>query len=133
MTQEQWIILTLKIFCLSGFVSLTGWVALYTRYARWWRDAIGRTLVVKTTLIAMLLIPTALSLFFRFNGPASLVAGWVDTGLIAAITPVMLWRIAIWQKIHRTATPRLPQQMQGRIAELEAENAALRQQLEGRP
>lgn len=105
MTQEQAIILAFKIAVITGFLSLVGWVVVYTRLAKWWKNAIGRTLVVKTLLIAALLVPTALSLFLRFNRLTSYVAGWVDVSLIGLITPVMIWRSVVWIKESRTDKP----------------------------
>jgi hypothetical protein len=106
MTQDQWIILLLKVGCISGFLSLTGWVVQYHYYTRgaWRRNAIGRTLVAKTSLIAALLVPTTLSLFLDFNRLTSHIAGWIDTALIGLISPIMLWRILVWRKIHRQET-----------------------------
>lgn len=101
MTQDQVIVLMLKIFLITGFFSLTGWVALYTYYQPWWKDPIGRTLVIKTALIAGLFVPSVLSLFFQFNRLTSHIAAWIDVVFIGAVTPVMLWRIVVWRTIHR--------------------------------
>ena len=101
MTQAQWIILAFKVVTIAGFCSLTGWVVLYTRYAKWWRNEIGRTLVIKTLLVALLLIPTALSLFVHFSRAAAYAARWADVALIGLITPVMIWRSTVWYKIHK--------------------------------
>lgn len=101
MTQVQWLILAFKVVTVAGFASLAAWIAVYTRLAKWWQNDIGRTLVAKTALIALLLVPTALSLFFHLSGRTSLAMAWVDVGLIALITPVMLWRIAVWLKVYR--------------------------------
>ncbi len=103
MTQDQSVILALKVVLIAGFVSLTASVAVYTRLTRWaaWRNPVGRTLMAKSLLLAMALVPTTLSLFFTFNRLTSHIAGWVDVALIGAITPVMLWRCLIWVKISR--------------------------------
>jgi hypothetical protein len=106
LNEIQWITLALKIVLISGFASLVTWVAVYTRLAAWWRNPIGRTLVAKTLLIAGMFVPSILSLFFRLNKQDSLIAGWVDVGLIGAVTPVMLWRTAVW--LHLNRTDRLP-------------------------
>lgn len=106
MTQAAWLILAFKVTVIAGFVSLAGWVALYSFLADWWRNPIGRTLVAKTALIALLFIPTALSLFFKLSRIGSYIAGWVDVGLIGLVTPVMLWRSVIWVRLHRAG--RLP-------------------------
>jgi hypothetical protein len=100
-SQEAWIILGLKIAVIVGFISLAGWIAIYSALAPWWKNAIGRTLVAKTALIAALLVPTGLSLFLRFNRLTSYVAGWVDVALIGLISPVMIWRSLVFWKIHK--------------------------------
>ena len=101
MSQDQWIVLLLKIGLIAAFVSLVGWVAVYTHLAAWWRNAIGRTLVIKSLLIAGLLVPSMLALFFHLNRFDSRIAAWVDVALIGAIAPVMAWRSAVWVKEAR--------------------------------
>ena len=106
MTQASWLMLALKVALISGFCALAGWVVLYSVLAPWWKDPIGRTLVAKTALIALLFIPTALSLFFNLNRLDSYITGWTDVSLIGMVTPVMAWRSAVWWKLHRAG--RLP-------------------------
>jgi hypothetical protein len=101
LTQEEWLTLILKVALISGFISLAGWIVIYSRLARWWTSPIGRTLVAKTALIAGLFIPSTLSLFFHLNRLDSYIAGWVDVTLIAAVSPVMWWRSAVWIKESR--------------------------------
>jgi len=100
-TQEQLLILALKVALISGFCSLAGWVALYTALAAWYKDPIGRTLVAKTTLIALLFIPTTLALFFHLSRTDSWAAGWVQAALIGLVSPVMWWRSLVWLRLHR--------------------------------
>jgi hypothetical protein len=106
MSQAAWLVLTLKVALIAGFISLVGWIALYTALADWWENPIGRTLVAKTALIAGVFVPSILSLFFHLSGHDSYVAGWVDVGLIGLVTPVMLWRSAVWWRLHKAG--RLP-------------------------
>ena len=101
MTQDQWQILAFKVALIAGFCSLAGWIVLYSIWADWWHNPIGRTLVAKTALIAALFIPTSLSLFFHLSRLDSRLTGWIDFGLIALVTPVMLWRSAVWWQLHR--------------------------------
>lgn len=101
MSQYDWIILVVKIGTVSGFLSLAAWILIYGRLVRWHFDPIGRTLVAKTALLCGLLLVTALSLFLHFNRATSLIAGWVDAGLILAITPVMIWRSVVWVRVSR--------------------------------
>jgi hypothetical protein len=106
MTQEQLIIVLLKIGLIAGLISLIAWVGVYSRLAKWWRSPIGRTIVIETLLIALLFVPQILSLFLNLTRLDSRVAAWADVALIAAVTPVMLWRAAIWLRLGRTG--RLP-------------------------
>lgn len=100
MTQDQLIILLLKVVLVAGEASVLAFIGQYTRLARWWHNEIGRTLIVKDILLALMLLPTILSLFFQFSRLTSHVAAWVDIGLFGLLTPVMIWRIVVWQKIH---------------------------------
>ena len=111
MTQDQWQILAFKVALIAGFCALAGWIVLYSLLADWLHNPIGRTLVAKTTLIATLFIPTALSLFFHLNRLDSRLVGWIDFALIALVTPVMLWRSAVWWRLHRAG--QLPQDGDG--------------------
>lgn len=106
MSEESLIILCLKVVLISGFCSLITWIAVYSRLAAWWRNPVGRTLVVKTLLIAALFVPTTLNLFFHLGRNHSLLIGWIDVGLIGAVTPVMVWRTVVWLRLSRTG--RLP-------------------------
>jgi hypothetical protein len=106
MTQDQLIILCLKIGLVSGFMAIAIWVAVYSRLAKWWTSPIGRTLVIEAALIAGLFVPQILSLFFNLNRLDSRIAAWTDVVLIGAVTPVMMWRSAVWVRLHRLG--RLP-------------------------
>jgi hypothetical protein len=102
-SQEQWIILGLKIGVTSGFASLVAWVGVYTWLTRGaaWRNPVGLTLMLKSLLLAALFVPAGLSLFLHLNRFDSLVSGWADVGLVGAVTPVMLWRTAVWLQMAR--------------------------------
>ena len=97
------IILLLKVGLIAGFTSLVTWVAVYHVLTRggWRRNPVGRTLVVKSLLIAGLFVPQILSLFFSLNRFDSRMAAWTDVVLIGAVTPVMCWRTAVWIKLSR--------------------------------
>lgn len=136
MTQQQWIILAFRVVLISGFLSLAAWVVVYTGLTGWanWKNPIGQSLVIKTCLVALLLIPTTLSLFFHFSRLTSETAAWLDVAFIGLITPVMWWRTAVWLRIYRQpVSETIPEWAAKRINDLEAENATLREQLERPP
>ena len=100
MTQDQMILLLLKIILIADVVSIVAFVADYTRLAPWWRNPIGRTIVVKDILLVLVLIPSVLSLFFTFSRLSSHIAAWVDVVLLGSLAPVMLWRIVVWRRVQ---------------------------------
>jgi hypothetical protein len=100
-TNDPLITLLLRIGTVSAFCSIVAWVIIYTILAPWWRDPIGRALVIKSILIAALLIPTTLALFFHSTPMDSRAAAWVYVGLVGAITPAMIWRSVVWIKASR--------------------------------
>jgi hypothetical protein len=101
MTQDQVIILMLRIVLIAGVASILLFIGQYTRLAPWWREAVGRTIVIKDMLLVLVFIPTLLSLFFDLNRLTSHVVAWLDVVLLGLVTPTMLWRVWVWEKIHR--------------------------------
>lgn len=101
MKPEPLIILLLRIVLISGEVSILAFIAQYTRLAKWWCSPVGRTIVIKDILLVLVLIPSILSLFFQFSRLSSHIAAWVDIVLLGLVTPVMWWRVWIWERIHR--------------------------------
>lgn len=101
MSQDQAIILLLKVVLVCGAVSVALFVAEYTWRAAWWKNPIGWALVVKDILLILCLLPSILSLFLQFNRLTSHIAAWIDVGLFGLMTPVMLWRIAVFERVHR--------------------------------
>ena len=112
MSQEQLIILCLKIGLVAGFISLVAWVLLYSRLTRRaaWTDPIGQTLIIEALLLAGLFLPTALNLFFHLNLFDSHLVAWTDAALIGLVTPVMLWRCQVFIAIARRAALNPPEE-----------------------
>lgn len=101
MNEDQWIVLLFKVVLITDVIAVIAFVVQYWRLAPWWRNQIGRTIVVKDILLAACLIPSIMSLFFKFSRLTSHVAAWIDLALFGLIAPVMCWRIIVWQRIHR--------------------------------
>jgi hypothetical protein len=101
MSQDELILLCLKIGLIAGFIALGAWVLLYSRLTRRaaWTDPIGQTLIIETLLLAGLFVPSILSLFFHLNRFDSRIVAWLDVALIGLVTPVMLWRCLVFLKI----------------------------------
>jgi len=98
---DRLIVLLLRIFLISGFASILLWIVTYSTVAKWWRNPVGRTIVLFAALVACLLVPTTLSLFFQLSRTTSLAAAWADVALIGLVTPVMCWRIVTWRRVAR--------------------------------
>jgi hypothetical protein len=99
MTQDALIILLFKVVLLADVVSIAVFIGLYTAWASWWRNPIGRTIVAKSALLALALLPSVLSLFWHFSRLTSHIAAWSDIVIFALIAVVMGWRCIVWRKV----------------------------------
>jgi hypothetical protein len=99
-TQDQVIVLALKVVLLAGIVTVALWVAVYTYLANWRADPVGHTVVRFAILVAAALTPSTLSLFFQFNRATSRAAAWIDVVLFGWIAAEMLYRIPLWVRLR---------------------------------
>jgi uncharacterized membrane protein YfcA len=120
-----------KIGIVAGAVSLIQWVVFYSYQERWWRHQLGWSLVIKTLLVAALLLLLALSVFFRLNRLDSQVVAWLSVVFVYAITPVMWWRTLVWTREYRQS-PRYERRRTAR-AMRRADKVRARRRREGRP
>lgn len=97
-TQLQYMIFTYKVVIIAGLVLSAAFVAQYTYYAAWWRDKIGKRIVYETICIFLLLIPSALNLFFDLNRVTSTVIAWYDAALLGTVACIVGWGIVVWKK-----------------------------------
>ena len=104
MTQDGLIILLFRIAELFAIASIVIFVAVYWRLAPWWRNPIGRTIVIKDLALLLALIPGVLSLFLDFNRLSSRVAAWFDLACLTSIGVIMLWRTVVWIKVHNSGS-----------------------------
>lgn len=110
------------------------WVVQYSILARWWRNPIGITIVGLATCLLVIYIPSlmALALPAQFAGFASTTwYQWLAVIIVNATAVFMIARIVTWERLRRHRRDVFPQNAIERIEELEAENAALRAQLQG--
>ena len=89
-----------RVFVLTSLASCLAWITEYTVH-RGWRNSMGRTLLVKTCLLAALLALSAVSVWFHLTRSNSLVIAWISVVLLGAIGPVMLWRMLVFRRIIR--------------------------------
>ena len=101
MSQDALIILLFKVVLVADLLSVFAFLVTYTALAKWWTHVIGRTIVIKGILLGLALLPSTLSLFFKFNRLTSHVSAWIDISLFGLIAVVMAWRCVTWVKIHR--------------------------------
>lgn len=101
MTQDQAITLCFKIAEVGALAAIVAFIACYSAWAEWWKDPVGRTIVVKDLLLLIAFIPPVLSMFLHFSGATSRVAAWFDVAMLGLIGPAMIWRVFVFWKIHR--------------------------------
>ena len=105
MTQEQLIITCFRGDLIADLIAVILFTVIYSVLAPWWRNPIGRTLVMMDVLVGLAVLPTVLSLFWSFNRLTSLIAAWADVGIFAAIALVILARIPLWVRLHKRRQP----------------------------
>lgn len=101
MTQDDAILLAFKIVEVASLVTIVAFVAYYTKIAPWYRNPIGRTIVIKDLALMLVLIPSILSIFLHFGRLTSHIAAWFDVASFSAIPVIMVWRIVVWRRIHK--------------------------------
>jgi hypothetical protein len=92
---------------IADIVGITLFVADYSRLAPWWKNPIGRTIVLKDLLLLGVISQVVLSVFFHFSRLTSQVASWIQVGELIGMALAMLWRIWVFERIHRNR-PRDP-------------------------
>ena len=107
------------------------WVVQYTALARWWTTAIGVTLIGLAVVVLAIYVPSLMALadphdFARFA--STTWYHWLAIVIVVASCGFLITRIVAWERIRRRRHTQLvlPAHMAQRIAELEAENARLR-------
>lgn len=107
MKQEALLLLLVKIMLIADMVSIAVFVGDYSRLTRWgWaRNPIGRTIVIKDLFLLAVISLTAMSVFFQFSRLTSLVAAWIQVGLLGAMAVAMLARVVVFERLHRHRPP----------------------------
>ena len=101
MSQENWIILSLRIVLIAAEIATIGFIAVYSALAPWWKNPIGRTIVTLDALLGLAFLPSILSLFFQFSRLTSHIAAWADIGIFWLITLTLIYRSFLWVRLHR--------------------------------
>ena len=94
-------LLLLKITLIADIASILVFVGDYTRLAKWHRNPVGRTIVIKDLFLLIVVSLTAVSVFFRFSRLTSMVAAWIQIGCLGAMAVTMCWRTVVFERIHR--------------------------------
>lgn len=99
MTPPAVLILLAKIFEGTSLACSLLWIVDYTRQ-RGWHNMVGRNLLTKTVIISLLLLIVLLLSLFQFSPVVELILTWAYVVLLAAIGPVMIWRMVV---LHQAA------------------------------
>jgi hypothetical protein len=94
-------VITYKVVILAALVSTLAFIAVYSGQARWWRNPIGRTIVLIDVEVFVALVPIALSLFFSLSRVTSEIAAGLDLAAIGSIPVTMCWRTWVWIQLRR--------------------------------
>jgi hypothetical protein len=118
---------------LSG-ASIVIWIVQYSLLAAWWRSAIGVTLIGLAVCMLAIYIPSLMALADPADYAGFASTTWylyLTVGIVVASAGFQVTRIVTWERIRRRRYHghlMLPADLITRIAELEAELEACRQQ-----
>lgn len=84
-------------------ISVMLFLVVYTRFAAWWKNPVGRTIVALDVALLLLLIPDTIKLALGRQLPFFLSAawGWIIVGDIFFIGLIALSRVWVWRKIWK--------------------------------
>lgn len=105
MTSPSLMILLTKIALIADMAAITAFVLDYSRLARWWANPVGRTIVIKDLFLLGVISLIVASVFFQFSRFTSEVASWIQLALLWGMAVAMLWRIVVFERIHRHGPP----------------------------
>ena len=91
-------VLLYRIFLCTSLTGSLLWIADYSR-SGWWRNPVGKNLVTKTAIITLLLAISLVGSLVRLDPLALEILRWCDLVLLAAIGPVMVWRMVVFHWI----------------------------------
>lgn len=98
MKHDAVFILLLRLFEATSLGASLAWIVDYTRQ-RGWHNIVGRNLLTKTVIITLLLLIGFLTSLFRFSPGVEEFLSWAYLVLLAAIGPVMVWRMAVLRRV----------------------------------
>lgn len=111
------------------------WIIQYSFLADWWKHAIGITLIGLALVDLAIYVPPLMALADPRDFAHFAATTWylcLTVGIVVASAAFVITRIIVWERLRRerkrTGRPVLPVQMADRIAELEAQVAACKEQ-----
>jgi hypothetical protein len=75
-------------------------VIQYTLSSPWWRDQVGRTVVMKDVCLLALLVPSSVLMVWP-HALTPLQAEWIGVSSIGGVAIAMAWRMAVWYRIRK--------------------------------
>jgi hypothetical protein len=100
-TSPALLILLTKIALIADMVAIAAFICDYSRLAPWWKNPVGRTIVLKDLFLLGVISLIVASVFFQFSRFTSEVASWIQIALLGGMAVAMLWRILVFERIHR--------------------------------
>jgi hypothetical protein len=113
-----WQITFLRLVVPAAVLILLAWIIQYTRITHWaaWRDPVGRNLLAMTALMVVFLIPFGGTLFIRYDLMETTIAGLIQIISIAAIVPMVGWRMVVWSRAQRGSYDELDREPEKELA-----------------
>lgn len=85
----------------TGFILMLLFIIQYTFLGKWWKNPIGRTIVVETVAILLVLFPSILHAYFGVTTRDSAGFAWYTLVSFSMIPFIFLGRIISFELIRR--------------------------------
>lgn len=100
MTQIWWLDVSARVVSVATLVLSLVFIVQYTVYSPWWRDQVGRTIVIEAAGIFLAVLFPTVEEFVTPTRTEQEVISWVSIGTVACIAVTLLWRIIVWHRIR---------------------------------
>lgn len=101
MTQAQWAALILKIVLIFAILVYCHFTIAYSRWAKWWKNPIGLTMVLEAVALALAYLPVVLSAFLVFSNFSKEVALWVLIFFFGCGPAIVEWRTIVMWRLNK--------------------------------
>jgi hypothetical protein len=85
-----------------SFVVIIAFIIQYTLQAKWWRNPLGRSIVLESVAILLVLFPETLHFYLHISTATSTGFAWYSLVSFSMIPVIMLSRMVSFERLRRS-------------------------------